>query len=469
MMALTWLLVVGAAHGDLPGPVPPEASVQVARLVVELGKTDAARQNAAEEALLALGPDASGPLVACVRGAPPARLRAIESLLPRFGPAAVPRLVWTSERDYGHEREVVNAAIVAVGRMGPPAIPALRAILNRGHGIGFATQALGAMGPPGLAELRGLVSGPAPQVRARALSALASYPEAASVPVFLTALESPDPEFRLQGLRGLGSLALPATADAIGARLADENEGVREWAAAVVVKVLTPPLRKKLIEVARDDTSVLVRKSAARGLMRVHGDPVAVRLGRRYLPRTTAEPETGGPRLAVALRLMLGGLLLYAAVWLGARRQTGAMGTGDAPKAATAVALMGFYWGRLATGVSGDVERLLLWICVPAVAWVLWFAGPSLRALLLPAAGLAASLAILVVAPALGLIFTLWAFASAPAWLATALASGLAAAVWAGRDADPSALRAFRRAAIPSLGAFYLGYSVGWWALWHLR
>ncbi len=463
---MAWLLALAAALGTMPEPVSPELSAQVLRLAADLGASDPARHAAAEAALLALGPEASGPLVGCVREAPPARLRAIQALLPRFGPAAVPRLFRTAERDLGHVHEVRNEAMVAVGHMGAPAIPALRLILASGAGATFATQALGVMGPPGLAELRALAAGADPHLRRQALAVLASYPEPASAPAFLTALESPDPELRLQALRGLGPLALPETADAIGARLADENEGVRQWAAAVVVQVLTPRLREALIAAARDDSSVLVRKAAARGLSRVKDDPLAARMGRRYLPTTTAEPETGGPRLALIVRLSFTSLLVYVAAWLGARRHTGPPWSGDAAKAAGALAFIGFYWGRLATGLSGDVERLLLWVCVPAVAWVCWFAGPRLRALLLPAAGFAASLGILVVAPAVGFVFTLWAFASAPAWLIVALAAGLGAAVWAGRGTDPAKLWAFRRAALPALGAFYVGYGFGWWLLW---
>jgi HEAT repeat protein len=460
------LLVLLAALATPPVPVPPQLRADVVRLTADLDSSAPETVAAAEHQLLDLGSDASGALLAALHDASPARGGMIRALLPRFGPAAVARLYWTSARDLAYWRGAHDEAVRAVAAMGEPALPELRRLLETGWAAGFVADALGAMGDAGRNELHALAGHPQSRLRVAAMASLARHADARSARVFRAGAESKEAEVRLHAVRGLGALASPEFADVLAERLKDREPTVRAEAVAALTRNRSARQRTLLAGVARDDVKVSVRWAAAHALLAADGDPWAARLGRRYLPTTTADPEEGPPRLALMLRLTFAGLLVYLVAWLGARRQPEMPWAGDVPGAAAAMLAIGVYWGRFAVGLDGAFERLLLWVCVPAVAWVCWFAGPRLRVLSLPATGLGAVVLALALAPLAGFVLSVWAQARAPLWIAASLASALALAVWAGRGLDSIVLRRFRRAALVVLAAFYAGYALGWAALW---
>jgi hypothetical protein len=174
-------------------------------------------------------------------------------------------------------------------------------------------------------------------------------------------------------------------------------------------------------------------------------------------------------RLWYTLWLAVTGLMIYALTWAGAGSLR-ANGSLRMPwgvwVAAGATAPLGFAWGCLVDGVSVGVERWLLSVCVPAAAWLCWFSGLRIRVLLVPAAGMVATVGLVVLAPLGGVVGQVLLSALAPRVLWIFLAATLGAAVIVGWRADAAVKATFRRATLLGVFAFYAGYWIGWLRLW---
>lgn len=461
-------VVLLAAFQVAPLPPPSDAvKKQVGDLARELATEDAHIRAKVEERLLALSPEAPEALLEAAKTAGGAQLEAIREILPKFGPSAIEQLFRGSHRSQFKQQMAEDEAIKAVARMGATAIPELRRLSTTPYKH-FVIGVLMRMGSVGVDELVRLLKHPDREVRSSAATALANKADARSADALLGALEGDDPVVWMYAAIGLGHLRDRRALAPLLRLLSDANPSHREAAAGALGKMYEPQLFKPLARAARNDPEPGVRRIAANALMR-SADPVAARLGRRYRPIRISPATEQILQLAVIVRLAVTGLAIYALLWAGMRfsKQSGPLTMRRGVWwALLGIAGVGFVWGRLLTGLSGTVELFLLLACVPAAAWFVWTAGPRPKVLLWPASGLGVGCLLVTLAPLGGMLGFVVLTGVAPWVVVGVLAVSPVIAWWMGRNADPVERRTFGRAAVVGMVAFYVGYGIGWAALW---
>jgi len=162
-----------------------------------------------------------------------------------------------------------------------------------------------------------------------------------------------------------------------------------------------------LARVARGDKEVSVRDAAANWLLR-SGDPLAMRLGRRYMPIALSPARQVAIELRYAVMLSVTFLAVLGIAFWALLYRRGPEGPRRAivALAACALGLGGVLWGGSITNVTAIVEHLLLLLVVPLAGAAVYLFGP------------------------------------------------------------PAKLERFRLPFITSVSAFYLGYGAGWLWLW---
>ncbi|WP_267643795.1 HEAT repeat domain-containing protein [Haloarchaeobius amylolyticus] len=154
----------------------------------------------------------------------------------------------------------------------------------------FAVEALGKLGGE-IAEqtARKLLSDPEPWVRAEALVSLDRLDRASHEDAIEAALEDPHHAVRRNAAISLFKLRGEGAKDLLLAQTDDPSERVREWAAHLLAGVDDDVARERLRELADDDDSDIVRRTAARAH---DADPGAFR---RQFSGTLDEVDTTLP------------------------------------------------------------------------------------------------------------------------------------------------------------------------------
>lgn len=462
-------LALAAASGASPGPPSEQLTDRVRILAAGLTAADPHQRARAEQQILALGPEGTEPLLVILKTADPAQAEAIDRLLPRFGPEAIPTLVVAPARTGPYTQVAREAALEAVARMGQSAFPDIRKLLDsdyegrRGFGIG----ALRRMGPLAREELTALLRHPRQDVRSSAAYVLAGFRDPRSADALLDGLASGDASVQSSSAEGLAALGDRRAIEPLLGLLDSPSVGLRMSVVAALGKLYEPRIRSPLVHAMRHDSEVVVRNIAANALISQRGDPLAMRLSRRYRPPTISPDVEDPERLVHMLRLVMTGFLIYGALWAGARWSRGWL-PWPIWLSAVSVAAVGFYWGFRAVAVTPTVERWLLQIAVPASAGLALAIGPKTKVLLIPLAGFGLSVCLTVVGAATGVLGWLFLSWLAPRFLvAVLLATSVVAIVQMFRPlGDRQTLWRFRVAALLGLAAFYAGYVIGWRALW---
>lgn len=466
------LLVLAWAITSEPSPGPPSEQFtdRVRILAAGLTAADPQQRARAEQQILALGPDAAEPLLAILKTADPTQAEAIDRLLPRFGPEAIATLVVAPGRTGPYrQQEAREAALEAVARMGERAFPEIRKLLDsdyegrRGFGIG----ALRRMGPLAMQELQALLKHHRQDVRSSAAYVLAGLRDPRSADAQLAGLASGDAGVQSSSAEGLAALGDRRSIEPLLGLVDSPSVGLRMSVVAALGTLYEPRVRSPLVHAMRHDSEVVVRNIAANALISQRGDPLAMRLGRRYRPPTISPDVEDPERLVHMLRLVITGFLIYGVLWAGAQWSRGWL-PWPIWLSAIGVAAVGYHWGFRAVAMTPSVERWLLLIAVPASAGLAFMIGPKAKVLLIPLAGFVLSAGLTAVGAATGVLGWLFLSWLAPRFLvAVLLATGVVATVQMFRPSgERQTLWRFRIAALLGLAAFYAGYVLGWRSLW---
>lgn len=476
MTVLLCLLALAWPEDPFRGWSASADEVAAVTRAVEQVSTGGAGEGEAVAAIVARGPSALPPLFDLAVRAGEIKRDAIRRVLARFGPDGVP-LMYLALRHgdswgAGTKEEVASDA---VGIMGVAALPAVREVLaQRTPGsTRFAMLALRKLGPAGLRELVQLSRNPDEDVRQQATRELALSGDPLAGPTLVEGLGNGDPVVRRYAVIGLQRLPLqeePYVKKRILNCLWDIDAPVREAALVASGGVYSPELRRRLVSMAISDPDEAVRKRAADVLAGQAGDPVAVRLGRRYAGGGEPGGVLDSPMLLTeSLSYVFTGVLIYAIVWAtgrpgwekvtaGAKRGTWA--------AVLGLALVGLFWGGLARGVSTREEFLFVVACFPVALMVCWLAGSRPFVLLFPASAVGLLLVGLILAPLGGIVILILAAAMGPFLLVLNAVPTLVVAYALGRLVDVPTKRAVRTRTTAGAVGLYAGYLAGWLYLW---
>lgn len=411
-LAGAWCVAVVLVAGTTVAATD-EANVARA-LCAQLVGTNMTLRADASRRLLALGPSAIAPLLDCFNEGSPADRAAIDTLLPAFGPAALPALCLAGRRDRGGSRYpdqyiMWNEAVRTATRMGASAIPQLVTMLQ-GRNLDeqtFAMWTLPKMGDPVVEPMSGLLMATNLDVRREAARILSEIASPHARPALLLGSRNVDATVRYYCTLGVNRLADRTLSDRLLELLRDDDGSTRAAAAGGLQRIYEPRFRLPLARVACCDSVVLTRDTAASALSAL-ADPKARRLGYRYKAFSISPANEVAIALAYLLFYGVTGAVLLV---LGAVATWGAS-AGSATRrvvaACAATGLAGAAWGGYLQHVVWAAELCLLLIVVPLVA----VSGLAVRALLRR-------------------------FAAGSAWNWGAV-----------------------------IGAFYLGYAVGWLWLW---
>jgi HEAT repeat protein len=432
--------------------------------------------NSAERAetemeLLTLGPEAVEPLIDIAKAADGSQLEAVRAILPRYGPAAIQRLYWAPRRSAVGQEVAKEEAQAAVAQMREAAFPELRKFIEAGHEspLVFAMGVFRRMGPVAVSEVTPLLKHPSQEVRRSAAGLLATLADPRSSDALREALSSNDGAVQMYAAQALGELHDRRSVEILLSLLDDPDLRPRAAAAGALGRMYEPRFLQPLVRLARTDPEMSVRGAAATALVKWNQDPVAQRLGRRYRPLQRSPAFQEVLRLRERLSLVLTALMICLAVWLPMKTPAdGHMWHRPAAAwlAVAGVACFGFLWGRVFEGMSEDLERLLLLFCVPATAVLMLLAGPTLRWMLVPFAGIVLGLGVAFLGAAAGMLGWVYGTMLAPKVVTAFFLAAPMAAWWTGRRIDPGRMRSFRYLALLATAAFYAGYGTGWWALW---
>jgi hypothetical protein len=312
-------------------------------------------------------------------------LLAIEArrLLPAFGPGAINALMDVAMRDYERPRRRYQVATAAVAAMGRPALPRMLELFTtaESHAIDsrwyFSAETLSQMGTSTVDPLIPLVKHPTEEVRRRAtwILAFVHFRDPRVFPVLMEGLKSEDQEVRMDSAVGLGRIRDHRAADALLLALNSRFSGARETAAGALGAIYEPRFLGPLIELARYDPERMVRQKASHVLMN-SGDPLAIRLGRRYEPMDIDPAGETAAVLTYNLFFVVTGgiLLLVGCVGVPLARIDSRFLQYMAFGFATLVCgPLGFAWGRLLMRISAEAEQRLLLFVVPVTALLGFF------------------------------------------------------------------------------------------------
>lgn len=295
-------------------------------------------------------------------------------MLTAAGPDAIDRLLEAGNLSgYDHPWRL-EEAMAAVARMGPAVLPRILETFTTtnpaGSGFGFAGGVLSRMDGLAVEPLIPLLRHPTLQVRHTAASILANLAARRAYDALLESLGSEDVAVRMECARALGNIGDRRASSRLLERPHDRSWGVRQAAAAALGKLYEPRFLRPLARLARSDEEILVRDTAANVLMHHSGDPVAVRVGRRYKPYGLS-PERQpwivlgfGIRFALTVVVMLG--LGFRVVR--AAKRLGRTHWWSVAMAASVVGGVGFLWGFVVEHIWGVIENLVLLGLMPLFA-----------------------------------------------------------------------------------------------------
>jgi HEAT repeat protein len=479
-------LPIAAIVATSVSPTPALRS-RVELLASQLTDADRETRTSAERELLALGPDAIEPLVT-TRAQDAAQEAALIALLPRFGPTSIDRFValwkransswlWTNGLTWDEFDRRVPMAVAAMGDL---AIPALRRYVELPESPvarsessmpcperSFALRVLKTKGTRGADELVTWLESTDPWLRYDAASALVTMRDRRAFDTLLQLMGADNEQLRWYAAAELGKLGDSRAAGLLLEKIRSGDEVTRCGAAQAFIPLYEPRFRTELYRMARADRSACVKQAAASSL-RQSRDAVSTRLGRRY-----QRPNYDDSNLGWRQQLFLVGMALLMHIVLSMpnaeTRRVGYLTIGGWLNAAVLLAL-GFCGGFAIPGVTAQSELLLLTVCIPVTGLATWFAGPSVRriGLALPVSaatvvvGAIVLVVVLVLGPhemAFGVGLVLLFLALLPAipvvWL-------VALAI---RRPEPPTVE-FRRGVVAGGLGFYVGYAIGWLALW---
>lgn len=339
-------------------------------------------------------------------------------LLPRFGPEAIEPLIEAARIDAGRRDASWEEAANAVGRMGREALPQVLSQFTTVYPYEprwyFSVGVLARMDGLTVEPLTPLLKHPTKEVRQEAATLLANVGDPRALDALVEGLHSNDAGVRMECARGLGKIGDHRAGDPLLSALGDPEWGTRAAASAALGRIYEPRFLRPIAGVARGDSEIMTRDTAATVLIHEIHDPVGMRLGRRYKPIALSPARRGAIVMRSLVSLAVTGLLLLGVGALGtylAGRAGGWRCWLAAGAAASAASVLGFVWGFVIENTSGSVENALLFGLVPAV----------------------------------GLF-------------------GFGVVVLESRQ---SLVRVVRRMAwLATIAAFYLGYGLGWAALW---
>jgi hypothetical protein len=305
-----------------------------------------------------------------------------QELLPAFGTDAIDTLYMAGRRDYTQDHRKWDVAAQAIARMGEPALRVVLKMFTRENPAGsrwtFAVEVLYRMGSLAVEPLVPLLKHPNEKIRQRAASLLASFGDPRSYEALEDGLHSQDEIVRMYSAMGLGKIGDRDAVDALLSALGDPSSNTRAAAAGALGRMWEHRFLGPVARVARGDREIRTRDTAAGVLIDRVNDPVAVRIGRRYQPAALSPARQGAVLLGYLMRLGLTSLFLLAVGLVAqvgsSRRSTVEQWLAFGFVAALAFGL-GFVWGRLVEHIDAGVEHLLLLMFVPVVLFIGWLLG----------------------------------------------------------------------------------------------
>lgn len=481
----TLLLILLAA--TVPRPLPPrpdtppaEFNAKVRQLAEKLTHEEASVRAKAEQELLTMGPPATEQLLAlAVLTRDPHQKQAIETLLPRYGTAAIERLLWgpgwdvrVYRGDAGTDDPIKDLAVNAIVRMGAAALPDVRRLTELGVPSGAMTV-LNRMGPLATDTVVDLLlHHPDDKMRTSMASILANAksPDPRAADGLLRALDDKNAAVRMYAAQGVGNLRDRRGVDRLLRQMSDDSfyEGKRA-ATLALGKIYEPRFFTPVSRRAQWDRDWTVRETASNVLMYWTYDPVAIRVGQRYHPPRMTVAVLDFVYAAYALLLVLSGMLVYLLIWSARGAAEGRLWRGVSARGlvgAVVTLLLGFAWAFWMRFVWGLIELLLLVLVVPLAAVLAWRTGARLKSLRGSLVGCALGV-LLVFFGTHGSVWVqiglMWL---APRVLVVIVGLSVLMGVLKKRSIDAALLASARRATLACTAAFYVGYAAGYLALW---
>lgn len=373
MRLLAGLLILGSICSLGAEAQEPPDEPHIVRLVGLLASADEGVREEAGRELLASGKLGLRALLDAAGGKNLIVAEEARSVLTSAGPEAIDRLVEASNLSPWDRPLRRVEAITAVARMGPTVISRMLERFTNGNpavdwsfagGVLFRMRAVEVLIP--------LLKHPTPEVRRTVSSMLANIGDPRAYDAFIQGLRSDDVAVRMECARGLGNLGDHRAAEPLLHGLRDESWAPRQAAVAALGKIYEPRFLKPLARLARSDEEIGVRDTASNVLMYYSRDPVGVRIGKRYKPAWLSPAKQPAIQLGFAMRLGLTyALLLGLATLLPWKIREGNPGERRWASVALAVGLaaaLGFFWGRVVEHVWNLIEYLLLFFMVPLAA-----------------------------------------------------------------------------------------------------
>jgi hypothetical protein len=362
-------------------PQETEQDLRLAERVNALASPDAKIRAQARQELLASGREGIRALLDAAAGRNMIVAEQAREALTSAGPGAIRIIEEVGYYKAFDHRERLDEAVAAVARMGEPVLPRMLETLTTadpaGSSFGFAVGVLLRMEGPAVKPMIQLLKHPKAKVRYEAAVLLAQWRDPRAFDALVEGLADDDPAVRRYCALGLGDIGDHRAVEALLAALHNSVFGVRQAAAAALGKLYERRLLKPLARLARSDEDIQVRSTASNVLTYYSRDPVGIRLGKRYKPYALSPERQPWIQLGFAFRFALtGAVQLGSALWL-SRRMVGKGGLHWPSVVWIAVVAggSGFLWGRVVDNIWGSIEDQLLFVVVPLVAGVGFLGG----------------------------------------------------------------------------------------------
>jgi hypothetical protein len=321
-----------------------------------------------------MGPVAIPALLGAAAGGNLAFAAPARELLPLFGESGVDALIEAGSDAFQRDNAKCEEATTVVARIGVPALERVVTLFTSSNPYGsrfyFSVGVLARMDGLAVEPLIPLLKHPTKEVRLEAATLLADFGDPRSFDALLEGLRGRDEVIRMQCARGLGKIGDHRAGDVLLSALRAHDWGTRAAASGALATMFEPRFLRPIARVARSDSEIMTRNTAASVLIEDVRDPIAVRLGRRYKP-VAMSPALQGAIVARNLSALgatglcllgVGAWGTYAAGRKKSWRRWLVVGT-----AALAAGALGFVWGRVVESISGAVENGLLLFVIPAV------------------------------------------------------------------------------------------------------